>query len=145
MMQQNRQPGRRVPAAACAIAVLGLGIAVAATSDVQGSDRSVNDAVYSKTQAERGVKLFDSNCSTCHDPGRFTGAEFISHWSEKPLHALFDVMSTTMPEDNPGALEPQQYGDILAYFLELNGYPAGAEDLPGAAEALKTVRMEPKK
>jgi mono/diheme cytochrome c family protein len=105
----------------------------------------VNDGVYSKDQAGRGAKLFESNCSTCHDPSRFTGPEFISQWSDKPLHALFDVMSTTMPEDNPGALKPQQYGDVVAYFLELNGYPEGAEDLPGTAEALKAVRMEPKK
>jgi polar amino acid transport system substrate-binding protein len=49
-------------------------------------------------------------------------------------------MSTTMPEDNPGSLKPQQYADVVAYFLELNGYPEGKAELDPAA--IKTIKFE---
>jgi hypothetical protein len=52
-------------------------------------------------------------------------------------------MSTTMPEDNPGSLKPQQYADVVAYFLKLNGYPAGKTELTGP-EALKTIKLDKK-
>jgi hypothetical protein len=50
-----------------------------------------------------------------------------------------------MPEDNPGSLKPQQYADIVSFFLQLNGYPAGETELPVGAAALKSIQMEPRK
>src|SRR5918993_1554373 len=91
--------------------------------------RSVNAGVYTEQQAKRGAEVFDKNCSMCHDTPRFTGDAFLSAWVGKPLHGLFEVIRTTMPEDNPGSLKPQQYGDVVAYFLQLNKYPAGGEEL----------------
>ena len=104
--------------------------------------RSVNDGVYTVDQAERGRKMFESKCTACHDTGRFTGSDFIKQWSGQPLHSLFEVVKTTMPEDNPGSLEPQQYADVLSYYLTLNKYPSGQEELKGTAEAMKAVQME---
>jgi mono/diheme cytochrome c family protein len=111
----------------------------------QEAQRSVNQAVYSEAQAARGQKVFEGTCTACHDTARFTGPDFVNNWAGQPLHTLFDTVSSTMPEDNPGSLEPQQYGDIIAYFLKLNGYPAGAEELKGDAAAMKAIKMEIKK
>ena len=105
-------------------------------------DRSVNDGVYSEAQAARGQAAFDKNCTTCHDTVRFTGAEFVQTWSGKPLAELYEIMRTTMPEDNPGTLRPQQYADILSFFLKLNGFAAGETELTGTAGAMKAIRME---
>ena len=58
----------------------------------------MNDGVYSSTQASRGEALFTSICTTCHNTERFTGAEFVSAWSGKPLAELFKAVQT-MPED----------------------------------------------
>jgi hypothetical protein len=50
-----------------------------------------------------------------------------------------------MPEDNPGSLPQQEYGDILAYFLHLNAFPTGETELQGNAAAMATIKIEKKK
>ena len=107
--------------------------------------RTVNQPVYSDAQAARGQKTFEGTCTACHDTARFTGPEFVNAWAGQPLHALFDTVSSTMPEDNPGSLELQQYGDIIAFFLKLNGYPSGPDELKGDEASMKAIKMEAKK
>lgn len=106
--------------------------------------KSVNEGVYTAPQADRGAAVFKSTCTACHDPERFTGDEFLSGWTGKSLHSLFDHMSTSMPEDNPGSLKPQQYADVVAYFLKLNGYPAGKTELTGGADVMKGIKFDKK-
>ncbi len=107
--------------------------------------RSVNDGVYTVAQADRGQKTFESACTVCHDVDRFRGADFINSWKNEPVFALFETLSGTMPADNPGALTPQEYADVIAYFLKLNRYPAGASELQGTKDATSTMRIEPLK
>jgi S-disulfanyl-L-cysteine oxidoreductase SoxD len=108
----------------------------------QGASKSVNDGVYSVDQAARGQKVFETTCTICHDTGRFTGKEFVAQWSGQPLYAFFDVMRKTMPEDNPGSLQVQQYADVVSYILQLNQFPSGAGELMGTEEAMSVVKME---
>lgn len=139
---------QRVTFGRLASVAAGLLVAASTVSLSAGQDagKTTNQAVYTAAQADRGKKAFAGNCTTCHDTARFTGDEFIKHWSGQPLHAIFDLMRTTMPEDNPGGLQPQQYADILSYFLQLNGFPAGADELKGTDDAMRAVKMEaPKK
>jgi hypothetical protein len=63
-------------------------------------------------------------------------------WVSKSAYDVFDVIRTQMPEDNPGALERQEYVDVVAYIFSLNAYPAGAADLPGDDDGLKKVRID---
>ena len=105
--------------------------------------KSVNEGVYTAAQADRGAAVFKTTCTACHDTARFTGDEFLSGWTGKSLHALFDHISTSMPEDNPGSLKPQQYADVVAYFLKLNGYPAGKTELSGP-DVIKGIKFEKK-
>ena len=127
-----------------AVAASGLAWAVAVTTVGAQAPRTVNDGVYPAGQAGRGQALFQSMCTTCHDTARFTGADFVSAWSGKPIAELFKALQT-MPEDNPGSLNAQQYGDVMAYFLSLNKYPAGADELKGEPEVLGKIGMEPPK
>lgn len=125
------------------VAASGLAWAVAvATIGAQAPTRTVNDGVYSSAQASRGQALFQSICTTCHAPDRFTGEEFVSAWSGKPLSELFKALQT-MPEDNPGSLDAQQYGDVMAYFLSLNKFPAGPEELKAEADVLANIQLQP--
>ena len=118
---------------------------VAAFAVVAGQGaKSVNDGVYTTAQADRGAATFKTTCTTCHDNARFTGDDFLSVWTGKSLHELFHHMSTTMPEDNPGTLKPQQYADVVAHFLRLNGYPTGTTELEGTAEAIKAIKFDKK-
>lgn len=121
-----------------------IGIAVPRISAAgQAGPRSTNDGVYSEEQASRGQSIFKSRCTACHDTARFTGESFIQNWAGQPIADIFALVSTTMPEDNPGSLTPQQYADILAFFLKLNGFKHGDTELTGTADALKAVTIVP--
>ena len=110
----------------------------------QEPTKTTNSGVYTATQAERGKKVFEAKCTTCHDTARFTGEMFIDPWAGKPLKDVWDIASGTMPEDNPGSLPQQDYADILAYFLHLNAFPTGDVELKGDAAAMAAIKIEKK-
>jgi mono/diheme cytochrome c family protein len=111
----------------------------------QTPSRTTNSGVYTEAQAERGKKVFEAKCTACHDTARFTGEMFVDPWAGKPLKDVWDIASGTMPEDNPGSLPQQDYGDIIAYFLHLNAFPAGDAELKGEAAAMAGIMIEKKK
>ena len=111
----------------------------------QGTTRSVLDGVYTTEQAARGKTTFNEKCSGCHEPSRFTGDSFFESFNEKPMKEIWDIASGTMPEDNPGSLKQQEYGDILAYFLSLNEFKTGDTELQGNAAAMAAIKVEKKK
>ena len=109
-----------------------------------GQAKAVSDGVYTAAQADRGQKQYEATCAACHETSQFVGDDFSASWGGKPLFDLFDKVKTTMPEDNPGSLKPQQYADIISYFLKLNKFPAGQTELKGEAESLKGVLIDKK-
>jgi mono/diheme cytochrome c family protein len=111
----------------------------------QAPQKTTNSGVYTAAQAGRGEKIFEAKCTACHDTARFTGEGFIDPWAGKPLKDVWDIASGTMPEDNPGSLKPQEYGDVIAYFLSLNGFATGDAELPGEAAAMANILIEKKK
>jgi mono/diheme cytochrome c family protein len=123
--------------------VVALGAGAAALHG-QAPTKTTNSGVYTAAQAERGKKLFEAKCTACHDTARFTGDVFLDVWAGKPLKDVWDIASGTMPEDNPGSLQQQEYGDILAFFLSLNEFPAGDTELKGEASAMASIKIEKK-
>jgi mono/diheme cytochrome c family protein len=103
---------------------------------------SVKAGVYTAAQAERGQTLFRSKCASCHAPNRFTDDFFYISFAGKPLWEMFDVISDSMPEDNPGSMKKEEYADVIAYLLKLNNFPAGAAELPIDKDALSAILME---
>jgi nitrate/TMAO reductase-like tetraheme cytochrome c subunit len=91
---------------------------------------------YSVEQASRGAKLFEHSCSSCHGAKlegvsgpalrgdtwqqRFGGAKLLTVWGE---------IKGPMAEYAGTTFTTQQSLDILAYLLEENGLPAGAQAL----------------
>ena len=104
--------------------------------------KSVKAGVYTAAQADRGQAVFRSKCASCHAPNRFTDDLFYTSFAGKPLWEMFDVISDTMPEDNPGSLKKEEYADVIAYLLKLNNFPAGSTDLPIDQKALSAIMME---
>ena len=111
--------------------------AVPAVAADPALSRSINDGVYSDLQAERGRALYLAQCASCHGddligmgfaPG-LTGAEFLSLWTGQSLRDLYSRTRTTMPEDMPGSLLAEETLDIVAYVLQVNGFPPGSEEL----------------
>ena len=106
--------------------------------------KAASEGVYTKAQAERGLTLYDTSCASCHELGKFKGTEFSNAWTGKPLTDLHTAV-VSMPMDAPGSMKPQEYSDILAYFLSINGYPAGQAELAGGEDAIKAVTLDAKK
>ncbi len=106
--------------------------------------KAASQGVYTKAQAERGLTLYDSSCASCHELGKFKGDEFAKAWTEKPATDLHTAL-TSMPMDAPGSLKPQEYADILAYFLSINGYPVGTAELAGDEATIKSLKIDAKK
>lgn len=106
------------------------------------AQKSVKAGVYTAAQAARGEILFKKSCASCHAPNRFTDDLFYSSFAGKPLWEMFDVISDTMPEDNPGSLKKEEYADVIAFLLRLNGFPTGDADLPVDKDALSGILME---
>ena len=130
---------RSVIVATSAVLAMSVGVSVL---NGQAPQKTTNSAVYTTVQADRGKVVFGEKCTTCHDPARFTGAPFFEAFDGKALKEVWDIASGTMPEDNPGSLKPQEYGDIIAYFLQLNAFPTGAIELPGDAGAMANIKIE---
>ncbi len=102
--------------------------------------RTVNDQVYSKAQAKIGEKLYADQCLLCHDKKYFRPV--LKRWEGQPISVLFTVMSTSMPESNPGFLTEKEYIDILAYILSLSRYAAGDTELSYKDGTLNELTVE---
>ena len=105
--------------------------------------RTVNEGVFTKAQAKTGEALYKDQCLLCHDKKYFRPV--LKRWEGQPINVLFTVMSTSMPESNPGYLSEKEYVDILAYILSLSRYAAGDTELDYKDGALNEVMVEPRK
>lgn len=106
-------------------------------------NRTVLAGVFTTAQAERGAQRFQQVCASCHSPAEFSGPVFQRIWTDRPVGELYHIISTMMPQNDPGGLSPQEYTDIISYFLRQNGYPAGQVELPADPEILDRVIFEP--
>ena len=105
--------------------------------------RTVNDGVYTRDQAKVGEALYKDQCLLCHDKKYFRPV--LKRWEGQPINVLFTVMSTSMPESNPGFLSEKEYVDILAYILSLSRYAAGDAELDYSDGALNELTVEARK
>ena len=111
------------------------------------------DGVYTAEQAARGAALYANNCASCHGTALtggesappLTGGEFSSNWNGLTVGDLFERIRTSMPADRPGKLTREQNADVIAFMLSVSEFPAGKTELEHQAEALKQIRIEPKK
>ena len=97
---------------------------------------SVWEGVYTSAQAARGKEAYERHCSGCHKSdltganGRaLVGPRFWQDWGEDSLGSLSHITRTSMPRGAAASLDESVYLDIVAYILERNGYPAGADEL----------------
>lgn len=106
------------------------------------SQTSVKAGVYTEAQAASGEAIYKSKCASCHTPGYFTDRDFYTNFANKPLWELFDAISDSMPEDNPGSLKKEEYAQVIAFVLKLNKFPSGATALPVDKDALSAILMQ---
>ena len=118
-------------------------LAALAAWPAAADDRTVNDGVYTSEQAGKGAEAHAAYCAKCHHMSYYQ-AGFLEPWHGAPVSAIYDLIRMKMHEDRPGALRPREYAALLAYVLELNGYPAGTEPLGSTAETLGQIRLAPR-
>lgn len=102
---------------------------------------STATGVYTAAQANRGEQVYFSICVSCHPKGTYTAPVFREKWNGHLLSELFNFVSTSMPKEQPGTLEDQEYADVIAYLLKINGAPAGKTELSTDVKALKWIRI----
>jgi len=95
----------------------------------------LSDGVYTDNQSSRGRRVYRRACESCHAAGlegseqgpSLYGEAFINGWDGEVLAEIMSLISNTMPAENPGGLSSENYVDVLAYILQVNGFPAGNE------------------
>ena len=108
--------------------------------------KSVWAGVYTEAQAVAGETLYFEHCVKCHGaelagveqaPG-LTGSTFAQKWHRAPLLKLFEKVEA-MPPTAPKTLTAKQYGELLAFILSANEFPAGTTPLVAERAALAEI------
>lgn len=133
----------RVPAVVTVALVVGafaFGVAVRpATGDPPAQARSLVDGVYTTEQAERGAEIYRERCSECHQPDQYKG--YLARWTGLPVSFFYEIVSSTMPQNNPGSLDRDDYTDVLTYIFSINGAPTGEDELGSDVETLDAITI----
>jgi mono/diheme cytochrome c family protein len=112
---------------------------------------STRDGVYTERQAARGESSYKMACASCHGPAlqgkgaqmpQLAGPDFVMNWNGQTVGELFERIQSSMPADRPGTLARSENADIVAFLLKSNNLPAGKDDLPSDADALKRIQFD---
>lgn len=106
------------------------------------------DTTPAEAQVARGKALYARHCAECHgatlrgsDAPALAGDSFLSHWRAQSVGDLLYITRTTMPYGSGNSLSVDDYVDIVAYMLAMNGRPMGSTPLPTDPEALKALTV----
>jgi hypothetical protein len=115
--------------------------------------KSTNDGVYSKVQADGAKAQFEKICAECHP---FSDAEkkkpkdiplggetFFQNWSGRSLGEMTSTITLTMPNVGSAVLSEEEALNLVAFILQKNGFPAGTKPLEKSDGP--TVVARPKK
>jgi mono/diheme cytochrome c family protein len=130
--------------------LLALPLAAAFAAKPVQDTKTVWSGVYTEAQAAQGRAPYEESCSRCHAPDlsgnvgtSLKGDTFIRDWGGKTVGAFYERIRTTMPRGNPQSLSDDAYLNIVAYVLQVNGFPPD----PMAelkTDLLQSIRVESK-
>ena len=125
-------------------------IALAVVVCVSADQKTTNDGIYTKAQAEAAKPKFDKMCAECH---AFTVATkkqekdlplgdepFIKKWEGRTLDELLTLIVTTMPNDGSAVVTDDEALNLLAYVLQRNGFAPGKAPLDKSGAAAVIAR-----
>lgn len=124
-------------------AIVCAGVVSDTASQQAGPPKNIttSSGVYTPPQAARGEQTYMNLCVSCHPKGTYTAAAFREKWNGTALSELYMFVSTSMPKMDPGTLEPEEYAQVIAYLLKINGMPAGKSELPADTNELRKIRI----
>ena len=102
---------------------------------------SVQQGVYSATQAARGEAVWNNHCAECHYPEEYSNG-YLYAWSGENVFDLYATLRITMPYLAPGTLDDEQYVDVTAFLLSQNLLPVGDAELAVDRESLQEILIE---
>jgi mono/diheme cytochrome c family protein len=97
---------------------------------------------FTAQQAAGGRANYAAKCSRCHGSdleggvGPALSGGGLDNYLSGSAGALFDFIISTMPQDAPGTLTPDETATVVAYLASKNGRAAGATALPNDTAAL---------
>jgi cytochrome c551/c552 len=115
---------------------------ISTLEDYRLAKKGIWDGVFTAAQAARGKAALQQNgCNGCHGAElegargpSLKGERFITAWENGGLDKLFTKIRDTMPPLNAEQVSPPTKIDIIAYLLQVNGFPAaGSAELELAA------------
>ena len=81
---------------------------------------------------------------SCHtETNPVHGAGFRRVWTGQSLWPLYQFVSLSMPYGGGGTLSDEDYNAVVAYMLQLNGYPAGEVPLPKEMLDIAFINLDP--
>jgi mono/diheme cytochrome c family protein len=102
---------------------------------------TTQSGVYTFQQSNRGSDVYAGNCRSCHTPDTHTGPVFHAIWNGRSIADLYVFIRDRMPKNDPGALSPEEYIDIVAYLLRMNRLPMGESELSADSASLSKIRI----
>ena len=70
--------------------------------------------------------------------------DFAFQWADTSVGELYEQIRKLMPSNRPNSLPPQTYGDIVAFILQANQFPAGQAELAPELAILERIRITAK-
>jgi cytochrome c5 len=117
------------------------------------AQKTTNEGVYTKAQADGAKAPFNKMCAQCHafsvaakkKPKDLPlgDAPFFENWSGRALSDLSTLIALTMPNDGSATVSDTEALNLVAYILQQNGAPAGSKPLTKATAS--AILERPKK
>ena len=125
-----------------ALMLFGIAVPLQAAHAQADSTKPRTPGVYTAEQGARGADVYKGECMRCHSIADHSGPDFRQAWHGQTVRSLYDYLRSTMPDDDPGKLTEQQYIDVTAYLLKVNGMPAGDSALVADTVALRKLVID---
>jgi mono/diheme cytochrome c family protein len=111
--------------------------------------RAQTSGYYTVDQATAGADIYQAKCAKCHGAQMegYIGPSLRGHAfqvitsRESNAFKLLLVISRNEPQDNPGGLSDEQDANVMAYILQVNGFPAGKEKLSAESSHLRELNL----
>jgi mono/diheme cytochrome c family protein len=105
-------------------------------------------ASFTAAQVSRARPIYERLCVGCHGED-FTGGliggpplrggAFLNRWGGRSVAPLFTYTRTQMPQGGPNSLPAQQYADLIALILSVNGHEAGETEMGADLDELERI------
>ena len=148
-MRATMVSGRAAAAVAVALGVLpGALLGAQAPASAPASAPRIWQGVFTAGQAARGKETYTGACLRCHagdltgvTAPALTGDRFYQSWGGEPIDRLFLKIRDTMPPNFGTVLDERAKLDVVAYILQSNGFPAGANELVVGSDDLASAQI----